>query len=201
MPLDAAAADILLRKDEENLARKVQQGRRLTAAERARLEQLRSGQSSAPPAPEYVTRQADLARLLGVSRQRLQYHLRQRGFPKRDAAGRWPVAGALAYARAAGLTPDRPGAPAADAETDGTTLYAERLRKTREEADKLALENARMRGELVETESVYRHFEAVFVALRQKILACGLLDEEKDELLNELLRLTQKTKFKPSEKK
>lgn len=63
---------------------------------------------------------------------------------------------------------------------------AERLRKTREEADKIALENEKTRGGLVEIEAVYRHFSGLFVALRAKILASSLTDDEKDQILNDL---------------
>ena len=65
-------------------------------------------------------------------------------------------------------------------------MEVERLRKTREEADKLALENDKTRGALVEADKVYKWAEGVFVALRQGILASGLNETEKDELLGEL---------------
>ena len=66
------------------------------------------------------------------------------------------------------------------------SLAAEHLRKTKEEADKLALENEKTRGGLVEIEAVYRHFEGLFIAFRARILSSGLDDNEKDELLNDL---------------
>ncbi len=66
---------------------------------------------------------------------------------------------------------------------------AERLRKIKEEADKLALENDKTRGQLVETEAVYKHFEGIFVGFRARILSSGLADIEKDEILNDLRRL------------
>jgi len=69
---------------------------------------------------------------------------------------------------------------------DSDELGAERLRKTTEEADKLALENEKTRGKLVEIEAVYKHFESLFIALRARILASALEDHEKDELLNDL---------------
>ncbi len=71
----------------------------------------------------------------------------------------------------------------------GGDIEAERLRKTREEADKLALANARARGELVEIASVKRLGEKVMVAIRNRILNMPLTDEEKDKCLLELLRL------------
>jgi len=71
----------------------------------------------------------------------------------------------------------------------GGDIERERLRKTKEEADKLALGNAKMRGELVEIEVVKRLGERVFVALRNRILNLPLLDEEKDKCLREILAL------------
>jgi len=68
-------------------------------------------------------------------------------------------------------------------------LEAEQLRKLKEEADRVALENEKTRGNLVETEAVYRHFEGIFVGLRARVLASGLIDQEKDELLDDLRRL------------
>jgi hypothetical protein len=69
------------------------------------------------------------------------------------------------------------------------TLNGERLRKLKEEADKVALENEKTRGNLVEIEAVYKHFEAIFVSLRARVLASQLTEQEKDELLNDLRRL------------
>jgi len=66
---------------------------------------------------------------------------------------------------------------------------AERLRKTREEADAVALKNARSRGELVEIAAVKKLGERVLVAVRNRLLAMPLTDEEKDRCLRELLAL------------
>lgn len=68
-------------------------------------------------------------------------------------------------------------------------IEAETLRKLTEDADKVALQNEKTRGSLVEIESVYRHFEHIFVSLRARILASGLMPEEKDEILNDLRKL------------
>jgi phage terminase Nu1 subunit (DNA packaging protein) len=74
----------------------------------------------------------------------------------------------------------------------GGDIEAEKLRKTREEADKLALANARARGELVDVESVAKLGEAVFVRVRAKVLASpSLTDDEKDSFLKELLQLNE----------
>lgn len=66
---------------------------------------------------------------------------------------------------------------------------AEKLRKTREEADKLALQNARSRGELVEISVVKKLGEKVMVAIRNRILNMPLTDEEKDRCLTDLMDL------------
>ena len=71
----------------------------------------------------------------------------------------------------------------------GGDIEAEKLRKIREEADKLALQNARSRGELVEIASVKKLGEKVMIAIRNRILNMPLTDEEKDRCLRELLGL------------
>lgn len=76
-------------------------------------------------------------------------------------------------------------------------MSAEKLRKLREEADKLALENERTRGNLVEIEAVYKHFEGIFVAFRQRVLGSSLTEEEKDEFLRDLRRLKARDIAKP----
>ncbi len=71
----------------------------------------------------------------------------------------------------------------------GGDIEKERLRKTTEEADKLALANARSRGELVEIALVKKLGEQVMVAVRNRILNMPMTDEEKDSCLRELLAL------------
>ena len=66
---------------------------------------------------------------------------------------------------------------------------AEKFRKTKEEADRLALANSRSRGELVEITAVKRLGEKIMVAIRNRILAMPLTDEEKDRCLVELMGL------------
>lgn len=73
----------------------------------------------------------------------------------------------------------------------GGDIEAEKLRKTREEADKLALQNARSRGELVEIASVKKLGEKIMIAIRNRILNMPLTDEEKDRCLLELMDLAK----------
>jgi phage terminase Nu1 subunit (DNA packaging protein) len=70
-------------------------------------------------------------------------------------------------------------------------IKKEQLRRTKEEADKLALANARSRGELIEVESVKRLGEKVMIAVRNQILNFPLTDDEKDQLLMQLLSLAE----------
>ena len=71
----------------------------------------------------------------------------------------------------------------------GGDIKREQLRRTKEEADRLALANARSRGELVEVESVKRLGEKVMIAVRNQILNFPLTNDEKDKLLMQLLAL------------
>ena len=64
--------------------------------------------------------------------------------------------------------------------------HSEDLRKVREEADKLELQNKKARGELISADAVYRHFEAYFILIRKRILDSKLSRDEQDDLLREL---------------
>tara|TARA_R110000851_G_scaffold18786_1_gene58603 strand:- start:1697 stop:2173 length:477 start_codon:yes stop_codon:yes gene_type:complete len=63
------------------------------------------------------------------------------------------------------------------------------LRRTKEEADKLELANARTRGELVDVSKVKRLGEQVMSGIKIKILNMPLTDDEKDKCLRDLLSL------------
>lgn len=65
----------------------------------------------------------------------------------------------------------------------------ERARKDKEMADKLALGNMRTRGETVDIGAVKKLGEGVMVAIRQRILAMGLVPDEEDRVLIELMNL------------
>lgn len=66
---------------------------------------------------------------------------------------------------------------------------AERLRKTRAESERIELQNARSRGELIEVARVTRLGQRVMIAIRNRILQFPITDDEKDALLTELLNL------------
>ena len=71
----------------------------------------------------------------------------------------------------------------------GGDIEAERLRKTREEADRLAIQNARSRGETIEVASVIRLVQVVFVNIRNKILSFPITADEQDALLLSLMEI------------
>jgi phage terminase Nu1 subunit (DNA packaging protein) len=63
---------------------------------------------------------------------------------------------------------------------------AERTRLYREQADRLALANAKARAEQIDVDSVYKTYEGIFAAMRKTILASPLSDAEKAEALAQL---------------
>ena len=65
-------------------------------------------------------------------------------------------------------------------------IQGERLRKTREEADNLALRNAEMRGELVSVTLVKQMVSEIILANKQTVLASQLEQEGKNEILANL---------------
>jgi hypothetical protein len=72
-------------------------------------------------------------------------------------------------------------------------LRSETTREKKARANLLELEEEKQRGRLLDAEQVYRAYESVFIVLRQKILAStSLLDDEKDEFINECRGLKAK---------
>jgi phage terminase Nu1 subunit (DNA packaging protein) len=74
---------------------------------------------------------------------------------------------------------------------DETDFDRERLRRTKEEADKLEIFNARSRGELVEIEKVKRAGEKVMSAIKTRILNMPLSEDKKDQCLRDLVSLKE----------
>jgi phage terminase Nu1 subunit (DNA packaging protein) len=64
---------------------------------------------------------------------------------------------------------------------------SERTRLYREQADKLALENAKSRLETVDAETVYKAYEGIFIAMRKTILGSRLTDAEKAQACGQLV--------------
>ena len=74
---------------------------------------------------------------------------------------------------------------------EGGTLGAEKLRKLKEEADRVALENAARRGELIDKADFMKRIETIYTEMRQRILNSSMRDHEKDALLGGLSQLHQ----------
>lgn len=69
-------------------------------------------------------------------------------------------------------------------------LKAEKLRAAKEDADRKWLANEKEKGNLIEKGFMVKKMMDVFVVVRQKIMSFpNLLDEEKNQLLNEIRSL------------
>jgi len=90
----------LLSRDFANLVHRVQNGGKLTRAERAMLQSLASSGSQGP---EWVANYVELARCLGVSRRALQTWRKQPGAPEPAASGIHDVGAWRTYIRQAEL--------------------------------------------------------------------------------------------------
>lgn len=217
MALTREQAEILLSATQDNralaIAEKAKKGRTLTRADQAYLQSIAAGIPES--GPDYVTTLADLARTLGTTRQRLNYHRRQRGFPKPDDANRYVRADVLAYARKAGLlgTPSPPsdggegrgeGLPPS---TDLPDLYTERALLAREQRLTAEMNRRKEAATLLDAAAVAHAWDLIKANVRQRILAVGpkiesqcdlppeqrnalrkLLDREIDDALSDLAR-------------
>lgn len=74
---------------------------------------------------------------------------------------------------------------------DETDFDRERLRRTKEEADKLELLNARTRGELVEVAQVKKLGEKVMASIKTVIMNDAITDDAKDKCLRNLKSLSE----------
>jgi phage terminase Nu1 subunit (DNA packaging protein) len=140
---------------------------------------------SAKPKPHEATSK-ELCDLLNLTEARVT-QLIQQGILHRLGRNRYDLWGcARAYIEYLQTKKTNQHGPTGNADLD-----AERLRKTTEEADKLALANARSRGELVEIHKVTKLGQKVLIAVRNRILSMPMTDEEKDSCLRELLALKE----------
>lgn len=68
---------------------------------------------------------------------------------------------------------------------------SERTRLAKEQADKVALENAESRRELIKVEDALEITRRFCAAIRAKFLASSLPDDEKNAILREITRLAE----------
>jgi phage terminase Nu1 subunit (DNA packaging protein) len=115
------------------------------------------------PAPAHLVTATELADWLGMTPQRGGILARQAHLPRR-ADGRYPLKASVtayaAFARVAAM-----GRKADEA------LAAQKLRVARESADKLALANAKARGDLLAAAEVERAWSGVLRDVRAGVLA------------------------------
>ena len=178
--IDSAAKEKIFAADISNIVRKVKAGRPLSATERKTIAQTEEPPTATPPAGTPGSPQRNRAAGL---RWNIETAAREFGVNPRTVSGRVHTAGVLPGEDGLYSTADIASAIFGD-------IAGERLRLTRESADKVALDNARTRRTHVETEAVYLHFQGVYAAFRARILASGLLAEEKAEIIQDLKRLT-----------
>lgn len=70
-----------------------------------------------------------------------------------------------------------------------TNLEAEKLRKTTEEADKLAIENEIARGSLIDAQTFYKLSEPIAIGIKQVIMNSALDEAEKIQILDAITKL------------
>ncbi len=128
----------------------------------------------------------NLARILNLTETRIQ-QLSKEGVIIKVARGRYDqwasISKYIAYLQ------DRRTNQWDAKDEEQTDLKREQLRRTKEEADRLELSNARTRGELVEVRKVKLEGEKIMGAIRNRILNSLLTDDEKDQCLRDILSL------------
>jgi hypothetical protein len=67
-------------------------------------------------------------------------------------------------------------------------IHSKRQRLLDAQAQRIELEIEQTRSKLIDREVVYKMHERIFIALRQTVLASGLTDIEKSEMLKEMRR-------------
>jgi hypothetical protein len=114
-PVSPDIAKKLLSRDFANLVGRVQKGGKLTRGERAMLQSMATGTGAAPPT---ATNLADLAAILGVSRQLLNAWKKRKDAPKAAANGTHDVVAWREFMRRNDLKGGEPATQdAADVET------------------------------------------------------------------------------------
>lgn len=134
---------------------------------------------------------SQLANILNLTGARLS-QLTQEGILKKEERGKYALCDAVnAYVTYLHNAPKNQWGSKTEDETD---FDRERLRRTKEEADKLELANARTRGELIPVEDVERAGQEIMAAIKNAILNDTVTDEAKDKCLKNLSGLKIKIK-------
>lgn len=158
--LTAEQADILLKADLRNLAKKVQAGKTLSASERNLLQSTLSGGKASEKS--FADNQVELADILDVSRKTIQRHLKREGNPGSQPDGRYNVNAWRAWLKQFGGLAD---------ENDGLTQTQLKARQLLLQNQKLEFQIAILRKEYVPAIDVEKWVGEMISNARKKLLA------------------------------
>ena len=178
MEIDSKLAQKVLDADLANMAKRVNEGKNLTANQRAHFMQA-TGQM---PLPEtgLAKNKVELAAILGVARQTIYKWTKLDEAPSPNQDGTHNIADWLAFVKMRHLK---------GADEEGGMALPDR--KLLGQCLKIEAELEILKGNWIPKGLVKRFMEDVFTACRSKILHSQMDEQAKDEVLNELTRLNE----------
>ena len=178
MEIDSKLAQKVLDADLANMAKRVNEGKNLTANQRAHFMQA-TGQM---PLPEtgLAKNKVELAAILGVARQTIYKWTKLDEAPSPNQDGTHNIADWLAFVKMRHLK---------GADEEGGMALPDR--KLLGQCLKIKAELEILKGNWIPKGLVKRFMEDVFTACRSKILHSQMDEQAKDEVLNELTRLNE----------
>jgi hypothetical protein len=166
--ITAELAQKALRVEAANVLKKLQGGKTLTAAERALIQSIANGGNPAD-ARAWAKSKVALAQALGTTRQTIDrwVKLKRNGPPRPESNGRWNIADWKRWMKETG----RGGGLAGDTlEDELPRLNAKRLLLINE---RLELDNAERRGDLISRDDVVRESAEIATRLRGDLYGLG----------------------------
>lgn len=157
-------AQLVLRRNVQNLVDKVKAGKLLNATEQAMVEALAGGKEAAE-AKAWAENKVELAELLGITRQSVDNWLAD-GAPPARSNGKWPVNDWRAWMSANGKKSTK--AEKGEAALSKTALEARRLLLMNE---KLEFEIAVLKGGYTKDEDVQKQAVEMYTELKKVLLA------------------------------
>ena len=178
MEIDSKLAQKVLDADLANMAKRGNEGKNLTANQRAHFMQA-TGQM---PLPEtgLAKNKVELAAILGVARQTIYKWTKLDEAPSPNQDGTHNIADWLAFVKMRHLK---------GADEEGGMALPDR--KLLGQCLKIEAELEILKGNWIPKGLVKRFMEDVFTACRSKILHSQMDEQAKDEVLNELTRLNE----------
>lgn len=162
--LDPEQAGVLLKANYRNLAKKVQAGKTLSAAEINLLESLKGGTEATKQT--HAADQVELARILGVNRKTIQRAIRTGDSPGAKSNGTYEIAAWRGYFAARGTLDDK------DAALSQTQLKARQLLLQNE---KLEFQLSVLRREYVPACDVEKWGSELGAAIRKVVVQIHLV--------------------------